>query len=172
MLQAGFKAEIPKGFDFSKVEKSLKRGLTEASHEYRADMESFVMNWVHKPDITQEAKNESDGFYIRIFPTGDNLKYWLWVSFGVSGKRIVPVSAPNLVFKYRGAGVSYAPKTAPGGAFGGAGKKIGPVQRFKAVQWPGIEPRKFEEQAILYNQKQFDKIMSDALAKGLKESAS
>jgi len=171
MLQAGAKVEIPKGFDLSKVEKSLQSGLLEASHEYRADMESFVMNWVHKPDIMQESRGRSDGYAIQIFPTGDNLKFWLWVSFGVPGKTIVPVRAKHLVFKYRGPGISYAPKTAPGGAFGGAGKKVGPVKRFDGVQWPGIEPRKFEEVTIKANQKRFDKIMADALDRGLKAAS-
>lgn len=170
MIEASVEVEIPKGFDFGEVEKELKQGLYRSAQSMRAEMKSFVENWQHQPTLEMKSKRESDRFIIRIYPTGENAKYWIWVSFGTKGKVIRPVRAKHLVFPYQGEGVSYAPKTAPWGFRGGAGKKLGPVRKFNAVKWPGITPRQFEEEVIIAKEKEFKEEMDDALEKGLKRA--
>lgn len=170
MIEASVEVEIPKGFDFEQVEEQLNQGLRESARDHRADMESFVMNWKHKPGFKSDEKRQSDGHSISIYPTGENAKYWRFVSFGTEGRIITPVRAPNLVFRYQGAGQSYVPKTTRGGGFGGAGKKIGPVRRFSGVKWPGIDAREFEKEVIKANRKEFEKNMKEALERGLKQA--
>ena len=167
MIDIGVNVTIPKGFDLTEVEKELQDGLRDVAREHRADMESFVMNWKNKPKITQDEKKKTDRYAIRVYPTGENAKYWIFVSFGTSEHSITPKRARYLRFPYQGAGQSYVPKTTPGGGFGGAGKKLGPIQRFTGVSHPGIEARHFEKEIIKANKKEFKKIMTDALKIGL-----
>ena len=167
MIEASVNVTVPKGFDLSQVEEEVRKGLYESAQSMKNEMETFVENWKNKPRMQMESKRGNDKFSIRIFPVGDGVDLWHYVSFGTKPHSITPKNAKCLRFPYKGPGVSYAPKTGPWGYRGGAGKKLGPIKKFNAVSHPGITPREFEIETILAKEKEFRKTIDDALKIGL-----
>jgi hypothetical protein len=78
---------------------------------------------------------------LTVFPRGKGRDRWIWVSLGVHGHTITPVRALKLRVRF-----GYVPKTLPDGKlFGGPGVYIGDTAYLDSVEWPGIEPRHFEQ---------------------------
>jgi hypothetical protein len=123
--------------------------------------QAIVSNWVEKPSFVVTEKEANFIVEYEIVPKAGE-KHWRWVSRGVKARDIVPVNKPMLRFPYAGKGMSYMPKTMRG-FYGGPGVKVGPIQSFKKVHWPGIEPRFFEEDCMSVYKPTFDAAMSAAL---------
>jgi hypothetical protein len=124
-------------------------------------LEIIVANWKHSPDFKAKEKSTENSFTIHIFPTGDGVDQWRWVSLGTKGPYPIPKAGPGyLAFQ-----IGYQPKTKPKGQFGGPGTATGPWRRgVMQVEHPGIEPRKFEESVIEQMQPWYQKTMDDIVS--------
>ena len=121
--------------------------LDKISQDIKRSEESVMENWVNKAQVVIDRQVSRASASFHIHPTGENAKYWAWVSLGVKARHISPKTSAFLAFKYQGPKVSYIPKTYPGQGWGGPGQYMGNVQKFfDGVNWPGIEPRDFEGQ--------------------------
>ncbi|MGH7273798.1 MAG: hypothetical protein ACREIQ_05055 [Nitrospiria bacterium] len=102
----------------------------------------IVANWKHKPQFAARKVIKSDSIGIYIYPTGPNLKIWIFVDQGTRAHKIKTKSKPTLKFM---AG-SYLPKTlarpartVSGGGHVQGGEWRSPVE----VNHPGSEGRFF-----------------------------
>lgn len=118
------------------------RARLENSFEYR------VSGWKHRPKFRsvfnrRAYKGNLTGFSLTTGPFGTNKRFWIFVSAGVKGRRIVPKRAQNL--RIRGGVGGYSPLTGTGDRYGGLGIYDDTATfRSRGVNWPGIEARHFE----------------------------
>jgi hypothetical protein len=155
---AGFmaaKAEVLEAAIESAMKGPIKNTIQEA-------MKKRVKNWNHKPWFASNfSKNaaKNGGISILIYPTGENVNLWRWVSGGTPSHRIQATNAPLLRFQQFN-----TPKTQPGNRYGGAGRKYGPWVNTPAVQHPGIKARSFEEHIATEEETKIIALLSGIMA--------
>ncbi len=99
-----------------------------------------------------------------VYPQGLIYKF---VTGGTRRHIIVPKRAKFLRFMWGGFG-SYVPKTRPGGQYGGPGQVVnGTMQHRKRVNHPGNAARRFEYEIAKDYQPKFEKLMQDAIKRGI-----
>lgn len=132
--------------DLTAIWPPLKSAARSSAEDVKKMEEEIVGNWKDKPTFSVQETEADMVVTYELVPVGpsDGILKWRAVSRGAEGKTFGPKTAQALVFPYQGKGQSYIPKTTRS-TWGGPGVKVGPISRFKKVDWPGIEPRQFEE---------------------------
>ena len=118
----------------------------------KREARQYTSGWKVKVDWKFTYRAGPEGISIVMTPSGAGAVVWRWVSGGVEGHwiRVRKTRTRRGYKKYKPALrlQRYVPKTLPGGGFGGAGRRFGPVGYRYKVWWTGIRPRNFEEQII------------------------
>lgn len=161
--------------DWSAFKREIDRTLdATVKPELLAYFERVVKSWKHRPVFKATKKVTAKAMTIDVKPTGENRKFWEYVSFGT---RAHPIPRPGntrakvLKFKWGGPG-SYKPRTTTSGGYQGPGKASGPVVHLKRVNHPGNKPRNFERHIARWYQKRFTAVMNDAVKRGIKAAKS
>jgi len=138
--------------------------------------DKVVANW--ESDVSFAARKflRSEAIWVNVYPTGADKEVWHYVNRGtrrhiIEAKNYVPrgQSRPRLVFEWGGYG-SYSPKTLPGGKYGMRGGAYGPLWFFGSVDHPGNEPREFSKVIGRAYQKQFNREIKNAIARGKRKA--
>jgi len=163
MIELRFEVTTTK-VDFSKMVLDLENAALGCANDLMKMESDIVANWTNKPTFYVSGDTTAIGITYTVIPVGKTLQ-WRAVSRGAKGKTFGPKTAKNLVFPYQGKGNSYIPKTSPNLYYGGPGVKVGPIRKFKQVNWPGIEARHFEESVMTKYKPTFESKMKAALAR-------
>jgi len=129
--------------------------------------ERVVKSWKHKPQFKAMKRVRAGGISVYVYPTGDNAKYWTFVTGGTRPHVIRPKHAGGvLVFPWGGYG-SYKPKTSRGGRYGGPGiVSNAKIVAFTQVNHPGNEAREFEKHIARWYGPEFRRNMRNAIKRG------
>lgn len=106
------------------------------------EFEKTSAGWEHPPRYEHYYRRGFNEMYVHVYPSGRYAQRWIGVSHGVRDRVIRPRRAKLLKFQEK-----RTPHTRPGGRWGrtSGGRRYGPTWYARAVHWPGIEPREFEE---------------------------
>ena len=124
--------------EFKELKAALKKWLlTDAANLVQSEMEKTTEGWNTAPSFPA-VYSEPYGTRMQIVvePKGKGTLNWKRISEGTGPRPIT--SNTVMVFP-----INYAPKTTPGGRYGGPGKKSGPIARTKQVAMHQIKARKF-----------------------------
>jgi hypothetical protein len=125
----------------------------------KKEMNKTVKNWDTPIQMVGRYSNIKGAVgSMLVFPRGEGRRFWAILDQGAKGRTIAAVNAPAL--RYR---PGYAPKTRPGGRWGGSGRRSGPLITAKSVNWPGIEARNFEKEVAKNVEPELVKIVQAAL---------
>jgi len=103
----------------------------------------IVKSWEHKPTFEARKIVSKGNISVYVYPTGENAKYWLWVTLGTPKREIVPrADNPTGLLFFR---VPYTPKTSQGGHYGGPGTYGNELVVAKKVTQHEIKGRHFEQ---------------------------
>lgn len=127
-----------------KLEKALSNWLrVDVAKELQDEFEKTVAGWRRRPQFPSTFKS-GRGLSVHVGPKGKNTLKWQRISGGTGPRTIVPRD-PSAVMSFP---ADYAPKTQPGGPFGGPGTKSGTIIRTKVVGRVTphrIKPREFSK---------------------------
>lgn len=131
----------------AQVERNVNAALIgPVKREVKGALEKRTTGWRVRPVMAALPSKPRDAFgALYVFPRGAGREIWVWLSKGVAGHDIYPKASGGKLNVRLG----YVPKTTAGGGFGGPGTYGGPNVGVTFVKnWPGIDPRKFEEKVI------------------------
>lgn len=158
-MQIKFSVILPQPLNTSKLKHELIEGMRDLGVEIRENFEDTTKTWHNKPIFTPVSAVPKVGIdEITVETTTENDIY-RFVDEGTRvGKGTYPIRAVNA--KSLAFSGTFIPKTSSGIIGSGVGF-IGPVDQFpKAVEHPGIEPRKFSD-VIAERQEKNAKIILD-----------
>lgn len=162
MRYASFRAEIKK-----ELEGPIASLLT-------TSLSKYTTNWKVPPKLQVVSVSTAKGITLGVVPIGPGALNWRRVSFGVAGHLIqVRKRSTFRRFKKYRPGLRlqrYRPATTPGGRWGGAGVKFGPVAYRRAVWWPGIFPRNFEERTYRETVARVRRMLENAARRGVRRA--
>lgn len=155
--------------DFLQRAYNVRQSLEDFKQRMEVEFMKRTEGWQpeHKPEISSYVIISGDAAILTVYVKG-NAEMWERVSTLGAEPRIIvprPERGPKamLRFPFQGRGASYTPHTTVGGGWGGSGEKHGPPTTFYYVNWPGFEPRHFEEKILAENIDEFRKEVSNAL---------
>ena len=120
-----------------------------------------------RPDFVAQIFSSADRLGVDIYPVGPQAKIWRFVSEGTRPHRIPKQGFRNLAFMWGGPG-SYAPRTSPGGHYGGPGKASGKRRVFKFVMHPGTKPRRLEKHIARWGRPRARQLTENAMRRGIR----
>ena len=125
------------------VEAEIKKTLeNQAKPEIKGMLNAVVADWKNKPEFNAVLTRPGGNFGMGFYATGPSRMIWKYVNEGTKGPYPIPKNPKPIgdPLKFR---MGYAPRTSPGGRFGGPGKASGPWRSARQVEHPGIKARDF-----------------------------
>jgi hypothetical protein len=160
------KAKIPDWQAFNReVSKTIDNTVKPDLLEY---FNKVVKSWRNPPTFQARKSVKPTSITLEVKPTGPNAEIWKYVSFGTRPHIIVPKRAKALRFQWGGYG-SYKPRTTTSGGYNGPGKVVGGKQVFRQqVKHPGNKARNFEKHIARWYKTRFQRVMNEAVKRGVK----
>lgn len=161
--------------DFAAFRRTLAEEMTSRIlPQYVSLAEEITANWYHQPTFTVASAVQPDGVRGWMIPVGPGAANWHRVSRGVKGHWIT-VKKPFTFRRFKGYKPAlrlnrYAPKTYPGGGYGGIGQRKPPTAYRRKVWWPGITPRHFEEYMFERLAPQTRRLLENATRRAIRAS--
>lgn len=120
------------------------------ARDLRTYYSDIVSQWKGKPRFTIKRRKTDESIQVAVVAVGDGAQNWIYINYGTGkwGKRkqpykIRPVRAPALAFR-----TGYNARTQPTARYDvGDGKATGDYRTAQEVTHPGIEPRRFIQEA-------------------------
>jgi len=108
------------------------------------DFKRGVDTWEHKPLFKNKIATTKSSLTIDVFPSGKNLKQYLYVHSGVYPRLITPKAGNKTGLLHFRKG--YISATKPGSMGSVKASRTGQwVQAAAVTRWPGIPPRRFSK---------------------------
>lgn len=148
-------------FDYKAYEREIKEAGADVAGEVVKQLDRVVSGWEHRPDFATRMTVQAGGIAFDVFPTGPNKQIFIWVDKGTRRHWVAPRRGGVLAFKQY-----YAPRTRPGGGYGGPGRAFGPTVFSRGHEVSGIEPREFTKAAA----EAAVPLLSDAVREAIREA--
>jgi hypothetical protein len=151
------RAEVEKTID-SEVKPSLIKKFKDV-----------VSDWQHRVTFKARKRITRTEMKVYVFPES-NKEIWAFVSRGTTGGYQIPKNPPaksrDGLLHYQAV---YDARTKPRGQYNlGSGQKSGPWVSRRTVIHPGVKAREFEEVIAEQYQKEFSRIMENAMRRGIR----
>lgn len=151
-------------------EKAIDKEVKPALLKKFDEIAGSKSDWKHKVAFKARKRITQTEIKVYVFPTGSNAIIWGFVSKGTKGGYQIPKNPPassrDGLLHYQAV---YDARTAPGGRYGlGSGQKSGPWVSRRTVIHPGVKPREFEKFIAEEYQKEFSRVMENAMRRGIR----
>lgn len=153
-----FSTIIPRPLNVEGIKLALIEGMRDIGVEIRENFEDTTRTWNHKPRFDPPTGVPTVGVDEIKVETSTSDKIYTYVSEGTRSHPIFPVNAKALAFPG-----TFIPKTNPGIIGSGTGFEGGNMQLRKWVAHPGVEARKFDQEIKTRQEKNFIRIMQNAI---------
>jgi len=129
--------------------------------------QNIVAPWDHPPEFKAAKFVTKDGITVRVWATGQNAKYWIWVTQGTKPHKIRPKKKGGvLAFP-----ANYKPHTTVAGpGYKGPGTSSGPTIFATEVNHPGTKARPFISAIARWSKTWFSREMKNAIARGKRKA--
>lgn len=156
--------------DWDAIQKEVERTLDSVvKPALIKKFKDVTSDWKHQVTFNARKQVKSTEIIVYVFPV-ENKQIWIFVSKGTTGGYQIPKNPPaksrDGLLHYQGV---YDARTAPGGRYGlGSGQKSGSWVSKRTVTHPGVKAREFEETISKEYQKEFSRVMENAMRRGIR----
>lgn len=160
-----FSTIIPKPLNAAGIKLALIEGMRDIGVEIRENFEDTTRTWDHQPRFDPPTGVPTVGTDEIKVETSTSDKIYTYVSEGTRSHPIFPKNAKALAFPG-----NFIPKTHPGIIGSGVGFSSQVDQFRNWVAHPGVEARKFDQEIKTKQEKNFIRIMQNAIKIARKSS--